>query len=382
MDFLFLKTKINSMKKLLIIAFAFSINYANAQDSLSFQKIVQWDANPVESQGRTGTCWSFSTSSFLESELIRTGKGTHNLSEIFIARQVYLNKADNYVRRHGKTQFGEGSLGHDLLNAIEDYGVVPNEIFNGLQTESEVHNHSELASILEAYVKAIVSNKGKKLTPLWEKGYSALLDIYLGEYPETFEYEGENYTPHSFASYLGIKAKNYISLTSYLHEPFYTDFILGIPDNWDNGTFQNIPLNDLVELSKTALKNGFTIEWDADVSNNGFNSKEGIAIAPLEGVEPNFKITAEEMNVTSEIRQVYFDNYTVNDDHLMHIVGLVEGVDGKEYFVVKNSWGDENGLEDYKGHILVSEAYFKLNTISVLLHRDGIANSIIRKLDF
>jgi len=344
------------MKKLIVGVFTLACSIATAQDTLKFQSIVQWDANPVESQGRTGTCWSYSTSSFLESELIRMGKGTHNLSEIFIARQVYINKADNYVRRHGKTQFGEGSLGHDLLNAVDDYGIVPNEIFNGLQTESEIHNHSELASVLESYVKAVVSNKGKKLTPLWKKGYEALLDVYLGDYPESFTYEGEEYTPRSFANSLGFRATNYVTMTSYNHEPFFRSFILGIPDNWDNGSFYNARLDDLVTQAKVSLKQGYTIEWDADVSNEGFNSKKGIAVVPLEGEKANFDTTAEEMNVTQEIRQENFDNYTVTDDHLMHIVGLVEGVDGKEYFVVKNSWGDERGLEDYKGHVLVSEA--------------------------
>ena len=363
------------MKNIVITAFAFLSSIAIAQDSLSFEPIVQWDANPVESQGKTGTCWSYSTASFLESELIRMGKGSHNLSEIFIARQVYLNKADNYVRRHGKTQFGEGSLGHDLLNAVDDYGIVPNEIFNGLQTESEIHNHSELASILEGYVKAVVSNKGKKLTPLWKKGYNALLNIYLGEYPESFTYEGKEYTPKSFAASLGIKASDYITITSYTHEPFNKTFILGIPDNWDNGSFYNTDLNDLVGQTKKALKKGYTIEWDADVSNKGFNSKEGIAVVALEDEEPNFETTAEEMDVTQEIRQENFDNYRVTDDHLMHIVGLVKGVDGKEYFVVKNSWGDERGLVDYKGHVLVSEAYFKLNTISVMFHKDALIRS-------
>ena len=226
----------------------------------------------------------------------------------------------------------------------------------------------------------MVSNKGNKLTPLWEKGYSSLLNIYLGEYPESFTYNGKKYSPKSFASSLGIKAENYITLTSYSHKPFYTNFILGIPDNWDNGTFHNIPLNSLLEETKMALKNGYTIEWDADVSNKGFNSKEGIAVQSKLDEEPNFELTAEEMDVTQEIRQEYFDNYTVTDDHLMHIVGLVEGVDGKEYFVVKNSWGDERGLEEYKGHILVSEAYFKMNTISVLLHKEGVSTKVKRKL--
>ena len=367
------------MKNLLFIVLTFVSTLTIAQDSLQFQLIVNWNANPVESQGRTGTCWSYSTSSFLESELIRIGKGTHNLSEIFIARQVYLTKADNYVRRHGKTQFGEGSLGHDLLNAVDNYGIVPHEVFTGLQTESEIHNHSELASILENYVKAVVSNKGKKLTPLWKKGFESLLDVYLGEYPESFTYEGNEYTPRSFANSLGVRATDYITMTSYTHKPFYNSFILGIPDNWDNGTFYNVPLSDLVGQTKYALKQGYTIEWDADVSNEGFNSKKGIAVVAIEGEDPNFDTTAEEMDVTQEIRQEYFDNYTVTDDHLMHIVGLVEGVDGKEYFVVKNSWGDERGLEDYKGHVLVSEAYFKLNTISVMLHKSALTNSLKRK---
>lgn len=368
------------MKKIILCLLCLSLTQVNAQDTLKFQKIVQWDANPVESQGRTGTCWSFSTASFLESELIRLGKGTHNLSEIFVARQVYLNKADNYVRRHGKTQFGEGSLGHDLLNAIDQYGIVPNEVFNGLQTESDIHNHAELASILEAYVKAVVSNKGKSLTPLWVKGYNSLLDVYLGTFPESFEYLGKQYSPKSFAASLGIQAKDYISLTSFTHRAPYTNFVLRIPDNWDNGHFYNLPLEELLSVTKQALKDGFTIEWDADVSNEGFNSTEGIAVQAKDGKKPDFVHSSEEMNVTPEIRQECFDNYRVTDDHLMHIVGLVKGSDDKEYFVVKNSWGAQRGLDEFKGHILVSEAYFKMNTISVLLHKDGISKSLKRKL--
>lgn len=368
------------MKKLFVIALALTVNYTWAQDSLSFEKIVQWDANPVESQGQTGTCWSFSASSFLESELIRMKKGTHNLSEIFIARQVYVRKADNYVGRHGKTQFGEGSLGHDLLNAVDKYGIVPNEVFSGLQLNSGKHNHAELANVLEAYLKAIVENKGRKLTPVWKDAYNGLLDTYLGEYPEKFTYQEKEYTPKSFAESLGIAGKNYITLTSYTHKPFYSNFILAIPDNWDNGTFYNTPLYEMVAVTKKALKDGFTIDWDADVSNNGFNSKEGLAVTPLEDETPNFEVTAEEMNVTPEIRQENFENYTVTDDHLMHIVGLAKGVDGKEYFIVKNSWGDDRGLDDFKGHVLVSEAYFRMNTISVLMHKDAVSKDLKSKL--
>ena len=307
-------------------------------------------------------------------------KGKHNLSEIFVARQVYVRKAENFVGRHGRAQFGEGSLGHDLLNAIDKYGIVPTAVFDGLQLDSEKHNHAELANILEAFLKAIVQNKGRKLTPVWMDAYSALLDVYLGKFPAEFEYQGKKYTPKSYAESLEINKENYAALCSYTHQPYYSKFILDIPDNWDNGFFYNVNLDELVATTKKALSNGFTIEWDADVSNEGFNSKEGIAVTAKEDEEPNFELTAEEMNVTQEIRQENFDNYTVTDDHLMHIVGLVEGVDGKEYFVVKNSWGDERGLEDYKGHILVSEAYFKINTISVLLHKEALSNGLKRKL--
>lgn len=377
------------MKKIILIALACSVGnlFAQEQDStttdtLSFKKIVQWDANPVESQGKTGTCWSFSTSSFLESEIIRTKKGTHNLSEIFVARQVYVRKAENYVGRHGKAQFGEGSLGHDLMNAIDKYGIVPTEVFDGLELNSDKHNHAELANILEAFLKAIVQNKGKKLTPVWMDAYNALLDVYLGKFPEEFEYQGKKFTPKSFADALGINKENYVTLTSYTHQPFYNKFILDIPDNWDNGFFYNINIDELVATTKKALNDGYTIEWDADVSNKGFNSKKGIALVPLEGEDENFITVAEEMDVTQEIRQENYENYTVTDDHLMHIVGLAKGVDGKEYFIVKNSWGDERGQEDFKGHVLVSEAYFKMNTISVMLHKDAIENTLKKKLNF
>ncbi|MDG1475527.1 MAG: C1 family peptidase [Vicingaceae bacterium] len=377
------------MKKSLFIALIFGATTLLAQeqdstkaDTLSFKKIVQWDANPVESQGQTGTCWSFSTSSFLESEIIRTKKGTHNLSEIFVARQVYVRKAENFVGRHGKAQFGEGSLGHDLMNAIDKYGIVPTEVFDGLQLNSEKHNHAELANILEAFLKAIIQNKGKKLTPVWMDAYNALLDVYLGKFPEEFEYQGEKYTPKSFAESLGINKENYVTLTSYTHRPYYSSFVLDIPDNWDNGFFYNVNLDELVATTKKALNDGYTIEWDADVSNKGFNSKKGIAVQPLKDEKPNFETVEEEMDVTPEIRQENYANYTVTDDHLMHIVGLAKGVDGKEYFIVKNSWGDERGQDDFKGHVLVSEAYFKMNTISVMLHKDAIENSLKKKLNF
>lgn len=370
-----------SLTSVLLFAGMLLFSSVSAQDSLSFEKMVQWEANPVESQGNTGTCWSFSTTSFLESELIRTKKGSHNLSEIFIARQVYLRKAANYVGRHGKAQFGEGSLAHDQINAINRYGIVPTEVFNGLQQKSELHDHAELANVLKAFLKAIVANRGGTLSPVWKDAYSSLLDVYLGEYPESFIYREKTFTPKSFAESLGIKKENYVSLTSYTHYPMYSNFVLEIPDNWDNGIFYNVSLDEIVALTKDALKNGYTLVWDADVSSDGFDSKEGMAILPEKDSSFNFTTSAPEMKVTPEIRQENYDNYTVDDDHLMHIVGLSKGIDGKEYFIVKNSWGDEKGWIGFEGHILVSEAYFKMNTISVLLHKDGLSKSLKGKLE-
>ena len=377
------------MKKSILLALIFGVATLFAQkenitikDSLSFETLIRADANPIESQGQTGTCWSFSTASFLESEIIRIKNETHSLSEIFVARQVYIRKAENFVSRHGKAQFGEGSLGHDLMNAIDRYGIVPVEVFNGLKLNSENHNHAELANVLESFLKAIIENKGKKLTPVWMDAYKALLDVYLGKFPKEFEYQGKSYTPKSFAESLDIKKENYVTLCSYTHQPFYSKFILDIPDNWDNGFFYNLRLNELLTVAKNAINNGYTLEWDADVSNNGFNSKKGLAVLPLKNKKADFIRVSEEMNVTPEIRQENFENYSVTDDHLMHIVGLAKGVDGKEYFIVKNSWGDEKGMDNFKGHILVSEAYFKMNTISIMLHKDAIENNIKKKLDF
>jgi len=376
------------MRKITLAFLVLLVNYTFAQedttslvkDTISFEKIVQWDANPVESQGKTGTCWSFSTSSFLESELIRMNKGSHNLSEILVARQVYVRKAENYVGRHGKAQFGEGSLGHDLLNAIDKYGIAPAEVFSGLQLNSEKHDHAELANILEAFLKAIVQNKGGKLTPVWKDAYNGLLDVYLGDYPENFTYNEKEYTPLSFAKELGLKGDNYATICSYTHQPFYTNFVLDIPDNWDNGFFYNVALDELVSTTKKALKDGYTIEWDADVSNKGFSSKKGLAITFKEEEKPDFISVTEELEVNQKIRQENYDNHTVTDDHLMHIVGLAKGSDGNDYFIVKNSWGDEKGMEGFKGHILVSESYFRLNTISIMLHKDAVAKPLQKKL--
>ena len=336
-----------------------------SQDSLTFETIIDLRVNDVESQGKTGTCWSYATGSFLESELIRMGVGEYDLSEMFVARNVYLEKADNFVRRHGKTNFGEGSLSHDLINTINKYGLVPNSVYNGLVTNSEKHDHSELSSLLEAYLNVII--KKKNPSTLWKDGYTAILDVYLGQAPISFNFQGKDYSPITFAKELGLDPSTYINLTSFTHHPFYKDFILEVPDNWSNGNFYNIPIDELLEIAKNAIEKGFSIAWDTDVSNKTFDSKKGVA--------------KDSIAVTQELRQIKFDNYTVTDDHLMHITGLVKGSDGLTYFLVKNSWGDNRGLENYKGYIIVSQNYFKLNTISIMLHKDAVPTKLLKKIN-
>ena len=352
------------MNVYMCIFFCLFTSLAISQDSITFNPLVVLDANPVESQGKTGTCWSYATVSFLESELIRLEKGKYDLSEMFVARNVYLEKADNFVRRHGKTNFGEGSLSHDLINTIEKYGLMPNEAFNGLVSNLDKHDHAELAGLLGGYLKILTTQK--KLSNLWKDGYISLLDVYLGKVPDSFEFKGKVYTSLEFAEYLGIDPDDYVNLTSFTHHPFYKEFVLEVPDNWSNGEFINIPIDEMVEIATNAIKKGFSIAWDTDVSNDEFDSKKGVASVDSE--------------VNQDLRQLNFDNYTVTDDHLMHITGLAEGSDGLMYFLVKNSWGDSRGMEDYKGHIWVSENYFKLNTISIMLHKDALSREQLKKI--
>lgn len=338
----------------------------------NFVETHQNDALDVLSQGKTGTCWSFATSSFLESELIRMGKGPINLSEMFIVKNVYKEKANNYVRFHGKTNFGEGSLSHDYLNAAEKYGVVPYENFHPEIHEDKKHNHSEMVSVLKPMVKTFASSSNLSLT--WQNAYDRVLDVYFGSDPESIKMDGKSYSPIEYKNALGIVASDYRHFTSFTHHPFKSSFILEVPDNWANGLYENIDLDYLTQLSITALKMGYTISWDADVSNKGFSSKKGYALVPNDDDFNVNNITeaVEEKVITQEMRQEKFDKHIVTDDHLMHITGVTEDENGKVFFIVKNSWGTERGLEGFEGHIFVSEAYFRLNTISVTLHKTAL----------
>ena len=329
----------------------------------------QLDATSVKSQGRTGTCWCFASASFLESELMRMGKGEHDLSEIFVVKNIYNDKARNYVLRQGKANFGEGALAHDCMSAIGRFGVVPEEVYNGLMDGNGRHDHAEMFTVLESVVVAMA--KRRNLSKHWDDAFRAVMDVYLGESPQEFSYRGNNYTPQSLAKSLGIDVANYVNLTSYMHHPFGKPFVLEIPDNFSNGSFHNVPIDDLVQTIDRAIEKGYTIAWDGDISERGFSRNKGMAILPKDPNRPDvYTIPGEEIEVTQEMRQETLENFSTTDDHLMHLVGVAHDQKGTKYYIIKNSWGE---VGDHNGYLYMSEAYVRLKTVAILVHKDALA---------
>ena len=326
------------------------------------------DYTKIKSQGKTGTCWCFATTSFLESELMRRSKGRHDLSEMFIVKNVYSDKAQNYVLRRGKAQFGQGALAHDFINAVKRGGLMPESVYDGLDEGVTKHDHSEMEALLTGMLDGVI--KRPQPTPKWPVAFRTVLDTYLGKSPETFAYEGRTFTPQEFAKSLDFRADDYINLTSYTHHPFYESFVLEVPDNYSNGSFYNLPIDDLVEIVTHAIENGFSVAWDGDVSERGFSSRNGIAILPEDPSRPKqFETIGPEQEVTQELRQKTFYNFKTGDDHLMHLTGISRDSEGNRYFVIKNSWGE---VGPYNGLIHMSEAYLRLKTVSILVHVDAI----------
>lgn len=356
----------------------------------------------VKDQHRSGTCWSFSSLSFIESEMMRMGKPEADLSEMFVVWNTYSQKARRYVRMHGNLNFGGGGAFHDAVWVIDNYGMVPEDAFTGLTIGEEKHVHGEMDNILKKYVDGVIANKNRTLTPVWGKGFDALLDVYLGETPETFEVDGKTYTPRSYADdYMGINADDYVEIGSYTHHPFYEPFILEVPDNWLWGQVYNVPVQEMTEVIDHALKSGYTVAWATDVSDKGFASKtKGLAVVPAENVKEmsdseiskwedmtesqkmnklySFEKPGAEKVITQSMRQVDFDNYQTTDDHGMHIVGMATDQNGTEYYKVKNSWDDYN---EFGGYLYVSKAFVQLRTTNFMVHKDGIPKSIRKKLD-
>lgn len=383
-----------------------AVTVLSAQDTLVnkpgseyvFTKVVNHEALPVQNQSVSGTCWSFSALSFIESELIRTGKGEHNLSEMFVVRNAYVDKAENYVRMHGKNNFSAGGAFHDIPHVIEKYGIVPEEVYEGLAYGSEKHNHMEMDALLKGMADAIIENKGKKLTPAWKRAIGNAIDAYLGEVPEEFEYQGKTYTAQTFAEELELNMDDYVYLTSYTHHPFYDQFVLEVPDNWNYGLVHNVPLEDMMEAIDHALENGYTLAWAADVSEKGFSFRDGLAIVPedeatikskgtdsryfndagAEKISNAFLMPIEEKEITQEMRQEAFDNYQTTDDHGMHMTGIYEDQNGNRYYMIKNSWGDNNACD---GYFLASEAYVAYKTMDIMLHKDALPKDLKKKLN-
>ncbi len=341
----------------------FVIQFSQAQ--YKFTPVKEIEHTSIKNQCNTGTCWSFSTLSFLESEALRINKKTVDLSEMYIVHSIYQHKAQNYVLRQGEATFSDGSLSHDVMYVLKNKGLIPEDITS--IKDPDYHDHTELLSLLKGMLKQII--KDKAIGDLWQNAYRKVLDLYLGEQPESFEFENKKYTPKSFAASLGLDESNYVNLTSFTHHPFLSEFILEIPDNYSNGSYLNIPIDDLVRITDEALDNGYTIAWDGDVSEKYFSSQQGVAIIPEKGKDVALKSPQKEKKITQEIRQKAFENYKTTDDHLMHIVGTAKDQKGNMYYKVKNSWG-EKGKE--KGYIYMSKTYFKYKTISILLHKEAV----------
>ena len=370
------------MRQLIISSAILLSSFIGFSQEYQFTDVVNLECSDVKSQGNTGTCWSFSTSSFLESEIKRiTGKNI-DLSEMYTVRNTYPKKAWNYVMRQGKAQFSEGGLAHDVLNSVADYGLVPESAFSGLGNDVTKHNHSELIAVLKGMLDVYISNPARQLSPRWKSSIEAVLDIYLGKNVSTFQYNGKDYTPKSFQKMVKIKPSDYITLTSFTHQPFNTSFVLNIPDNFSNGSMYNVPLNDFETAIVSALEKGYSVELDIDVSEKTFSSKNGVAIIPndINSIKESLTSIVKEKNITQDYRQQEFENYNTTDDHLMHITGLAKDQNDTVYFKTKNSWGSDGDRVNYGGYVYISSAFIKLKAISVTLHKDALPKQISNKL--
>jgi bleomycin hydrolase len=340
--------------------------------------LKQTEHTSIKNQANTGTCWSFSTTSLVESQTLHAGLGEIDLSEMFTVRNIYTEKAKNYILRQGTAQFGPGGLGHDVINAIATFGAVPESVYSGLLLGAKSHDHEKLDKKLKSYLDSLL-----RIRPIpsdWMRGFQTIMDDHLGKAPETFTYKEKVYTPMSFASeVLKFKRDDYVYITSFTHHSFYEPFILEQPDNYANGLYYNIPLNDMIKLVKAAVENGYSVMWDADVSNVNFKQKDGYALQWKEGnqIAKPIDPEGEEAIFDQSIRQQLFENLTTQDDHLMHIVGLEKTAQGKAFFLVKNSWGE---VGPFKGYIKVSEAYFAINTISLVMPKAALDNTMKTKL--
>ncbi len=362
-----------------------------------FTTIKEVPITSVKDQHRSGTCWCFSALSFIESEILRTKGIEVDLSEMFVVGKSYHDRAIKYVRLDGNLGFSAGSEFGDVFHVISDYGIVTQEAMSGMNYGSELPEQSELDGVLESYVKVIAKNPNRKLSTAWLNGFDGIITAYLGEYPESFEFNGVTYTPESFRDYLGINTDEYVSLTSFTHHPFYEPFVMEVCDNWRWDAAYNLPIDEFMEVMFNAIDKGYSIAWGSDVSEKGF-TRNGIAIAPEndelpkpgsdqerwtgkpeenpEG-KPQEALMIKEKEVTQELRQFDFEHKLTTDDHGMHIFGIAEDQNGVKYFMVKNSWGDSG---KYEGIWYASETFVKYKTLNIVVHKDALPVEIAKKL--
>lgn len=360
--------------------------------------------NPITSvkdQNRSGTCWAYSTLSYFESEILKSTGKTYDLCESFVANKDYMDRAIQVVRYHGDMQFLQGGSAYDVYYVLKNYGICPENAmpFPGSLYGDSLNNFNEFFSLLEPYVEGIATNKASKISGQWKVGFQGILDAYLGKCPENFTYEGKNYTPKSFASSLGLNMDDYVTITSYTHHPFYSQFVVEVQDNWRNPASYNLPMDEMMQIIDNAVMNGYTVAWGGDVSEPGFTrdglaymidakkmqSLQGSDMARWLGLSPakrrnlidSLGCNVPEVQATQEMRQERFDNWELTDDHGMLIYGIAKDQNGKEYYMVKNSWGETG---KYKGTWYMTKTFIAANTMDYMVNKNAIPANIRKKM--
>lgn len=373
-------TKFIRMKRIILPLLLICALAVNAQEEgYKFEKLIDLKTSTVKSQDRTGTCWCYSTISFLESELLRMGKPEYDLSEMYIVKRAYEEKAKNYIKTHGESNFSQGGQAHDVLNEMVDHGLVPESAFLGRRYESEKHNHRELSTVTKYFLDGVL--KARNPTTVWYEAFQAILDTYFGKDPVNFDYNGKNYTPQTFAKELGIDVNDYVEITSYTDMPYYEQSVLVIPDNWNWEKYYNVPLDELMQVMDYSLEQGYTFVWDGDMSDKGFSHKDNVAVVEESGDKEKdyLKNPIEEQHINADFRQKEFNNFNVTDDHLMHITGTVKDQNGTIYYKTKNSWGTESNK--FGGYLNMSTEFMRLHTVAIMVHKDAIPKELKKKLN-
>lgn len=393
------------MKKIIVMLLGLTVatSVMAQEPAFEFSVVKENPITSIKNQNQAGTCWCYSSLAFIEAELLRMGKGEYDFSEMYLVHNTYLDRADKAVRTHGDVSFSQGGSFYDVIYGMEAFGLVPEaEMRPGVMYGMELSNHNELSAVSDAVVAAIAKGKHRSLQvdpegqPLWKKAIEAVHDIYLGVRPETFTYEGKEYTPKSFYDSLGLDASDYVSLTSYTHHPFYKPFVLEIQDNWRWAQSYNLPIDELMEVFDNAIEKGYTIAWGSDVSEKGF-TRMGTAVLPddTKGADLQGSDMAKWLNLTEEEkkntpkpstekwctqaeRQIAYDNWETTDDHGMLIYGIAKDQNGTEYYMVKNSWGEAG---TYKGIWYASKAFVRYKTMNIIVHKDALPKEIRKKLN-